>query len=188
MKRLLPCLLLSFYVALGFFLMSRMAKRPIPEYSITQSSNHAIINVKDEATAQEIIKALLNDKSRDPNAKTLIRIETGNPTRLQGTLKGNGSIHIINANGIVVGTDTIIELDDAPYLSTMDKPEPGPVFLNNTETSVTPSDTVELKAHGNIYALKINEEGKISATKPIQSTSTLDPPTGPVKEEPSKSE
>lgn len=175
MKRLLPCLLLSLYVALGILLMSRMVKKPIPEYSITQSSNHAIINVKDEATAQEIIEALLNDESRDPNAKTLIRIETGNPTRLQGTLKGNGSIHIINSHGIVVGADKIIELDEAASVSTMDKPKPSPVFLTNTETTVTPSDTVELKAHGNIYALKINEEGKISATKPIQSTSTLDP-------------
>ncbi len=182
MKRFLPVLLILFYFVFGVFLLLQNSGHPETVSVIHQSSNHAIINVQDEKMAQEMIEALLNDKSRDPNAKTLIRIETGNPTKLHGILKGNGSIHVINANGIIVGADTVIELDDAPsYRSTIDSPNPDPILLNNTKNAAIPSDTVELEAHGNIYALKINKEGNIRATQAIESVSTLEPPKDPVK-------
>ncbi len=205
---------------------------------ILQSTQKGIINWEDfSISAGELTEFL--QPGRD--ASTLNRVVSGNPSAIQGALRANGKLFVINPNGIMVGPGgsidvaglvlSTLDVSDGDYLTGGDmifrgssgagvknfgriNAIGGDVFLmgntvENTGT-ITASGTVglaageevlitanpdangervfvkpaggvgagtgisntggiegaavELKAHGNLYALAINNQGSLRAT------------------------
>ncbi len=206
--------------------------------AITQSSHKGIINWEDFSIG---IGELTEFRQPGADSATLNRVVSGNPSAIQGALRANGKIFVINPNGIMVGPGgsidvaglvlSTLDVSDAEFLAGGDmvfrgnsgagvrnfgrvNAIGGDVFLigktvenagtlsasgtvglaAGEEVLITASPdaagervfvrpvggggqgagvsnsgtiegaAVELKAHGNLYALAINNRGSIRAT------------------------
>lgn len=205
---------------------------------ISQSSHKGIINWDDFSIGAGELTEFMQPGA---DAATLNRVVSGNPSAIQGALRANGKIFVINPNGIMVGPGgsidvaglvlSTLDMSDAEFLAGGDmvfrgnsgagvqnfgrinaiggdvfligktvenagtitasgtvglaageevlitaNPDAGgervfvrPVGSGGSGTGVNNSGTiegaaVELKAHGNLYALAINNSGSIRAT------------------------
>ncbi|MCB1233237.1 MAG: filamentous hemagglutinin N-terminal domain-containing protein, partial [Verrucomicrobiae bacterium] len=208
------------------------------QLSISQASQKGIINWEDFSIGAGEVTQFLQPSA---DSSTLNRVISGNPSAIQGALKANGKIFVINPNGIMVGPGgsidvaglvmSTLDVSDAEYLAGGDmifrgtssagvqnfgrinaiggdvfligktvenagsisasgtvglaageevlitaSPDANgervfvkPVGSGGAGTGVTNSGSiqgaaVELKAHGNLYALAINNSGSIRAT------------------------
>lgn len=158
------------------------------EMTIRVDSNRAIINLDEyDVENTRIVRS-------HPDSQILIRVTGGNPTRLKGKLPDG--VLLVNPAGVYVGPDSVVDVGATNVISTLEllpedssfeKPfeflsedslkqalnrasKEGNVFIGNfanpEETSETSS--VELKAHGNVYALAINKSGVVRASGPNQ--------------------
>lgn len=151
MKRSIPWLALASFCIFGAALIFQLAMEK-PVFVIHQRSNHAIINVSDPEMSDALANGEIEIKTDYPNAKTLIKVTSGEPTRLHGKLKPNGQLYIINPAGVIVGSDFSSTGNHAIF--------PGQIETSSTlETKLIP--------HGNVYALAIREAGGIRATEVI---------------------
>ena len=108
-----------------------------------------------------------------PEATAFLKVTGGNPSRLHGPLSAEGGLILVNPAGVIVGPGAVLDDGGRSSLSTLD---PGRDFENelmggNIElqgnflpTKDLQSSSVELKAHGNVYALAIKRDGKIQAS------------------------
>lgn len=81
---------------------------------IHQASSHAIFNLREyPPQGIEVVP-------RDPDAITIFRVNSGNPTRLYTDIRSKGSILIINPAGVVVGPAGEIDLPPILSKSTLD--------------------------------------------------------------------
>ncbi|MCB1236879.1 MAG: filamentous hemagglutinin N-terminal domain-containing protein, partial [Verrucomicrobiae bacterium] len=83
---------------------------------LRQSTDKAIINWEEfSISAGEITEFL------QPGASSAVlnRVVSGNPSAIQGALRANGKVFVINPNGIVVGTSGTIDVAGL-VLSTLD--------------------------------------------------------------------
>src|SRR4030095_7126548 len=71
---------------------------------IHQSSHRAIINWNDFSIGVGEITKFVQPSS---SAAILNRVIGVNPTKIYGTLEGNGHVYVINENGVVVGRSGI---------------------------------------------------------------------------------
>ena len=91
---------------------------------IHQSSQRAIINWKDFSIGVGEVTKFVQPSA---SAAVLNRVVGMNPTRIYGTLEGNGHVYVINENGILVGSSGIVntraflastlEVSDAAFLN-----------------------------------------------------------------------
>jgi len=154
MKRSFSWLALtSFYVFGGILLFQMATEESTRGYVIHQKSNYAIINVSDPEIADALASGEFAVKTDDPNAKTIIRVTSGIPTRVHGDLKSNGQLLIINPAGIIVGPG-------------FDSNEVRSISLDETDTRSTLD--AKMIPHGNVYALAIREAGSIRAVEVVQ--------------------
>ena len=179
MKRFLPLIGLCAFVIFGAVLLFQMMTVQEPAFVafksgkgeiererssgklvIHQSTRNAIIDVKDSDIADALYRGGIEIVCDHPDSKTLVRVSTGNPSRIIGKYKGiqsNGKVFIVNSSGIIVGANAIIDFENIlDPVSTLEKIEPG---RNTIEMN-----SAELKAHGNVYALAIKKAGVIRAT------------------------
>ncbi len=180
MKRFLPILGLCSFVIFGAVLLFHMATPPAPvgwkivagqgtlhwnswtkEITLRQHSDHLIVDQGPGAIDDLSNFTVVKD---NPEAATLLRVMTGNPSVLFGNLNREGRLLIINPNGIIVGADGIIDLGEV-NASTL-APAVWSSFVTTSPLVNGPkleieSGVVELKAHGNVYALAINKKGVI---------------------------
>jgi len=185
MKRFLPLIGLCAFVIFGVMLLFQMAAIPgssfvefksgkgeiksegsSGKFAIRQSTRNAIIDVKDSDIADALYRGGIEIVCDHPGSKTLLRISTGEPPRILGVAKGissNGEVFIVNPNGVIVGTTAAFDLGNFRNPdSTLDASQPSLIhFENNSPGKVIAPDAVELKAHGNVYALAINNGGMI---------------------------
>ncbi|MDZ7736333.1 MAG: filamentous hemagglutinin N-terminal domain-containing protein [Gammaproteobacteria bacterium] len=135
---------------------------------ITQGSNRAVINWQDfSIDADELTRFL----QPDSGAAALNRVISSNPSALKGTLKANGSIFLINQNGILVGADAVI--DTHSFLaSTLDVSnaafmEGGDLtFLGESQAAIQNLGTITASG-GDVYliARQIENSGSIDASQ-----------------------
>lgn len=85
--------------------------------TITQSSQTAIVNINGLNVSDLKFK-------RPPGAITIIRDTGGSPSRYFGKLEANGSLMVINPNGVMIGPAGIINLDRGLTFSTLDSGVP----------------------------------------------------------------
>ena len=163
MKRFIPLVLVAAYTLFGGILLFQLMSQPKP-WIITQNSEYAIIDLRDEEFANAFVNGEIQIKSPHPNSKTLIRVHSENPSRIYGKLKSDGEILLINPKGIIIGPKGIIDVGNRPRnFSTLELNHGDTVRLGNTAEQFG-TDMAEVKAHGNVYALAIKKEGKIQAT------------------------
>jgi len=159
MKRSIPWVALASFCVFGVFLIFQMATEK-PLYEIRQKSNYAIINVSDPEMADALANGEIVIKTDNPNARTLIRVTSGEPTRFYGKLKSDAPLYIINPAGVIVGPG---------FPSSQDRA----VSLIKTDTSSTLE--TKLIPHGNVYALAIRENGGIRAVEVVKPVSKPTP-------------
>src|SRR5688500_18043959 len=68
--------------------------------TINQSTPKVIINWQDFSIGAGEVTRFVQPSA---SAAALNRVTTGNPSEIYGTLEGNGSVYLINPNGILVG-------------------------------------------------------------------------------------
>jgi len=85
--------------------------------TIFQGSEAAIINWDDFSIARGELTEFIQPSSR---SAVLNRVVTGNPSAINGALRANGSVFVINPNGIIVGPSGQIDVGGTVLLSTLD--------------------------------------------------------------------
>ncbi len=149
MKRRLPWLALASFCVFGAVLLFQMATEK-PVHVIQQSSLFAVINVSDSELASAIANGEVRIETKHPDARTLIKDTSGNPTHLHGKMSSSGNIFVINPAGIIVGSGE----ESATSF--------GGTVIHSTLERHTVLKGKSL-AEGNVYALAIRERGKIRA-------------------------
>lgn len=151
MKRCVPWIALPLYCLLGGVLLFHLMTEK-PTNVIEQKSNFAIIDVSDTEMADALANGEIKIKTDAPNAKALIRVTTGDPTRIFGKVNSNGQLAIINPAGIIVGPR-------AEFTG-------GTVIHSTFDTeSIIQGKSIE---EGNVYAIAVEENGAIEASSPIR--------------------
>ena len=83
---------------------------------IHQQSNNVVINWQDFSIANGEMTRFVQ-----PNRGTALnRVTGGNISEIHGQLKGNANVYVINPNGIVVGSNGVIDVGGNAVLSTLD--------------------------------------------------------------------
>lgn len=198
MIRYAPFLGLGAYCLFGAILLFQMAKAPsLPvrfvqydEYFLRQdplskklvfhqTSKNAIVIVKSPSVANAIYSKGIKVVGDHPESKTLIRIQTGEPTVFTGMLKGSGGafpnieargkVIVVNSNGVLVRPSAFFDLGRPAQVPTLD-PKPSEslatqaaVITTGSPASPVPdhslevADAVELISKGKVYALAIRK-------------------------------
>lgn len=104
------------------------------------------------------------------NGTALNRVTGGNISEIHGQLKGNANVYVINPNGIVVGSNGVIDVGGNAVLSTLDIDDDD--FLNggsnrfygNSNTGVTNFGTIS-SANGDVVLMGgfVDNQGQIGA-------------------------
>ena len=166
MKKSIPAILVISYAAFGVVLLIQMAMPPKP-YVIHQSSQYAIININDDELADAFLNKGIRIEGRSPNSKTLVRVNTGNPSRIYKKLESNGSVYVINPNGVIVGENAEVELVEQESFSTFERQVPrsqGQMQdLQSAAGIKANGSSYELISHGNVYVLGIKKGGSVQA-------------------------
>jgi len=166
-----------------------------------QTSKNAIVIVKSPSVANAIYSKGVKVVGDHPESKTLIRIQTGEPTVLSGMLKGSGGafpnieargeVVVINSNGVLVRPSAFFDLGSLEQSSTLDpKPSESLATLAAVVTTGSPAfplpnhslevaDAVELISRGKVYALAIrkpegNQSGESAVRTPALGSGTQD--------------
>lgn len=92
---------------------------------IIQSSNRAIINWQSFSIQNGEVTTFHQPSQ---NSVALNRVVTGNPSAIHGQLRANGSVILINPNGVVVGPGGSVDVGGLLTLSTLDTKDSD--FLN----------------------------------------------------------
>lgn len=178
MKKYLTPFCLLLYTAFAILLLFQLSKQHLDptwqelsargafqkyqgsdSFVIHQDSNKAIINVDTPDFAEAVYSGKMEIVCSQPNSSTLIKIVTGQPSIINSTLndstkipfvKSNGKVVIVNDKGIIVRSAAIFNWDEKQGLIAPDI-EAGVIELANKQ--------------GNVYAMAINKEGGIRASK-----------------------
>jgi len=111
-----------------------------------QTSNKAIVHWKNFSIDQgELVQFL------QPNQKSAVlnRVTGGNPSKILGTLKGNGALFLINKHGVIIGEKGMIEVGNF-LASTLDVQDSD--FLNGKELNFTGETNAAITNLGTIKA------------------------------------
>ena len=87
------------------------------QLQIHQKSALAVINWNDFSIGAG---ELTNFVQPSANSAVLNRVTSGNISHLQGMLKANGNVFVINPNGIVISSDGVIDVGGSAVISTLD--------------------------------------------------------------------
>ena len=143
MKRSLPWIALLLYCLSGGVLLFQMTFEK-PHSVVVQKSNFAIINISDPEMADALASGEIEIKTNNPNDKVLLRVTSGHPTHIRGKIKSTGQLYVINPAGVIVGEPGVMQKSDS---------------RSTLEAEVIP--------HGNVYALALQEEGGIRASRTV---------------------
>ncbi|MDF1659735.1 MAG: filamentous hemagglutinin N-terminal domain-containing protein [Verrucomicrobiales bacterium] len=105
MKRRLVAGLTLLCVLPGFFFCSTSTDPHLPESIAPSKSNLSIINISNEMMEAMIADGTYSNFVEAPNSNIIFRVNSGGPTRVSGKLASQGTLHIINPAGIVMGAD-----------------------------------------------------------------------------------
>jgi filamentous hemagglutinin family protein len=83
---------------------------------IHQQSNNVVINWQNFSIANGEMTRFVQPN----NGTALNRVTGGNISQIHGQLKGNANVYVINPNGIVVGSNGVIDVGGNAVLSTLD--------------------------------------------------------------------
>jgi len=134
-----------------------------------QASDRAIINWKDFSVKKGDITEFVQPSSK---AAVLNRVTGSNKSLIEGTLKGNGQVYLINPNGIFIGGKAVI--DTAAFLaSTLDVLDEN--FIKNSEM-VFKGDSQELVI--NLGKIKAFDGDAILVGYQVQNKGELEAPKG----------
>src|SRR4051812_4316855 len=118
-----------------------------PLTTINQTANRVIINWQDfSIRAGEVTRFVQPSAS----ATALNRILSGNPSEIYGTLHANGSVFVINPNGILVGKGGQIDTKSFTA-STLNVPDAS--FLSGANLTLSGNSTAAIRNEGTIRAL-----------------------------------
>jgi filamentous hemagglutinin family protein len=144
--------------------------------TITQiSANHlrihqkvptAIINWQDFSIAPGTTTRFV----QPTNGTVLNRVVTGNVSQIHGQLKGNANVYVVNPNGIVIGSQGVIDVAGRTVLSTLDISNDdflknGPKrFQGSTNTGITNFGTIS-SSEGDVVLMGgfVDNQGQIGA-------------------------
>ncbi|MCP3688161.1 MAG: filamentous hemagglutinin N-terminal domain-containing protein, partial [Gammaproteobacteria bacterium] len=134
--------------------------------TINQTSNRAVIDWQGFSINSDEITQF-NQPSI--NAATLNRVVSGNPSAIYGQLKANGSVYLINPNGIIVGSTGVINTQSF-LASTLDVSNDefmaggSQYFSGDSDASITNLGQIEAVG-GDVYlfAQNVSNEGSITA-------------------------
>ncbi|MCF6313508.1 MAG: hypothetical protein L3J39_13770 [Verrucomicrobiales bacterium] len=180
MKKHLAPLCVLLYTAFAILLLVQLSKQKVTptwqtliaegafqkyqggdQMIIRQNANKAIINVDTVSFAEAVYSGKVKIVCDQPNSSTLIRIKTGQATILNGSfgdpvkiplVESNGKVLIVNGDGIIVRNTAFFDWDAKQGL---------------IPRSIEPAVVEHPHKQGNVYALAINKEGKIYASKPL---------------------
>lgn len=157
MKKSLGTFFVVFYCGFGVVLFFNLTQPP-EEMVIRVSSDKALINLDDPEFLDGLRYGKIFFKADNPNAQILVRSRRGIRTQIGGQIRTNAQLIFVNPAGVTISQDAILDWDD---LSSIDI---APPRSSQSEPLVVGPT---LKAHGNVYALAINQDGAIKASKPI---------------------
>lgn len=138
---------------------------------INQTSNRAIINWRDFSTARG---EGVTFNAPSVNSATLNRVTGNLPSRLDGSLIGNGRVFLINRNGIVVGANGVVNVRGGFVASTQDVRDQD--FMNGADLTFTGEGGGKIQVLGTIrseagdivlIAPKIDNQGLLQAGKQV---------------------
>lgn len=133
---------------------------------IHQRSQTAIINWQDFS----IDAGTLTRFQQPTNGTALNRVVTGNVSKIHGQLKANGNVYVINPNGILIGSQGVIDVTGRAVLSTLDISNEeflrnGPKsFRGPSNTGITNFGTIS-SSEGDVVLLGgfVDNQGQIGA-------------------------
>lgn len=143
-----------------------IARMSANQLRIHQQTNNVVINWQNFS----IGKGELTRFVQPNNGTALNRVTGGNISEIHGQLKGNANVYVINPNGIVVGSNGVIDVGGNAVLSTLDIDDDD--FLNggsnrfygNSNTGVTNFGTIS-SANGDVVLMGgfVDNQGQIGA-------------------------
>jgi len=143
-----------------------IARMSANQLRIHQQTNNVVINWQNFS----IGKGELTRFVQPNNGTALNRVTGGNISEIHGQLKGNANVYVINPNGIVVGSNGVIDVGGNAVLSTLDIDDDD--FLNggsnrfygNSNTGVTNFGTIS-SASGDVVLMGgfVDNQGQIGA-------------------------
>lgn len=112
---------------------------------INNASQHAIINWQNFSIGAGEVTNI----NQAANAHTLNRVVSSNPTEIYGMLKAaNGSVTVINGNGILVGPGGVVDIAGLLTMSTLDVSNNE--FLNNGAKRYQGDSSAGIRNYGSI--------------------------------------
>lgn len=135
---------------------------------ITQNSRNAIINWDDFSIGRGELTRFVQPNS---NAAVLNRVTGGDPSSIQGALRANGNVFVINPNGILIGSEGTIDVHGL-VLSTLDVANgeflagADMVFEGNSKEGITNLGRINAIG-GDVFLIgrTISNSGSISASE-----------------------
>jgi len=133
---------------------------------IHQQSNNVVINWQNFSIANGEMTRFVQ-----PNRGTALnRVTSGNISEIHGQLKGNANVYVINPNGIVVGSNGVIDVGGNAVLSTLDIDDNDFLdggskrFSGASNTGVTNFGTIS-SANGDVVLMGgfVDNQGQIGA-------------------------
>jgi len=133
---------------------------------IHQQSNNVVINWQNFSIANGEMTRFVQ-----PNRGTALnRVTSGNISEIHGQLKGNANVYVINPNGIVVGSNGVIDVGGNTVLSTLDIDDNDFLdggsnrFSGASNTGVTNFGTIS-SANGDVVLMGgfVDNQGQIGA-------------------------
>ncbi len=153
------------------FTSEKVQRNPFTEkLTIRVTTRHAIINLDEfDMSRTEFV-------CDHPDTTIILRVTGGNPTHLTEKLPDN--VMLVNPAGVFVGSDTqvktgssfgasVLDLgdvidwrEDLVFPGSVDDPYLGNIVRDPDELT----SAIEVKGHGNVYALAINKDGGVRAS------------------------
>ncbi len=134
--------------------------------TISQGSDRAIINWRDFSVGAGDLTRFLQPGA---NSATLNRVTGGNPTEILGRIEANGSVYVLNPNGVLVGRSGVIatggtfavatrELDDARFMAGDTR-----AYSGNSSGAVTNLGTIDAGGDAIFIGRTVRNAGGVRA-------------------------